>query len=100
MSADNIIVPCTTDALIVGTFNIALRQSGASGAYHDLGSTTGGVTITQTNTYTEVENDQSPNLQTKYRISERFTVSVTLREVTLDKLRAIYGSKNNPSTSV
>lgn len=90
-------VPCTTDALIVGSYNIAIRQVGDT-TYHDLGSTTGGVTITQTNTYQEVENDQSPNLQTKFRINEKFTVDVTLRDVTLDKLRAIYSSKNNPVT--
>lgn len=80
-------VPCTTDALIVGTYSLCLDGV-------DLGSTTGGVSITQSNEFTEIRNDQTSTVQAVFRTQQDFTVSTTIRDVTLDKLRVFYGVKD------
>lgn len=82
------VIPCTSTDLIIGNYFMGLDGI-------DLGSTTGGVRIIQSNTYVEVENDQTPHLQAIGKISERWTVEATLQSVTLDKLRVVYGSKND-----
>lgn len=79
-------IPCTTDKLIVGTYKIILNG-------YDLGSTTGGVTISQSNEFTEVFNDQTPSLQAVFRNKQDFMIKTTMRDMTLDKLRIIYGLK-------
>jgi hypothetical protein len=79
-------VPCTTDKLIVGTYSICL-----SGV--DLGSTTGGVTITQNNEFSEVRNDQTSTLQGVYKTQQDFIVTTTMRDMSLDKLRVLFGVK-------
>ena len=79
-------IPCTTDKLIVGTYKIILDG-------YDLGSTTGGVTITQNNEFTEVYNDQTPSLQGVFRTKQDFMVTTTMRDMTLDKLRVLYNVK-------
>ena len=92
------IIPCDTLDLVVGTYNICLGQkdqtTGAVLAYYDLGSTTGGVTISQNNTFVEVENDQTCHLQAKYKQNERWQISTTLQSVTGDKLRMIFATRN------
>ena len=90
-------VPCTSADLVVGTYNVGLRHKCVSTPleWQDLGSTTGGVTVTQSNEYTEVFNDQSLYLQAKFRTSEKVMVSLTMQSVTLDRLRAAFASKNN-----
>jgi hypothetical protein len=77
-------IPCTTDNLIVGTYNLCLNGI-------DLGATTGGVTISQSNTFTDVRNDQSTTLQARFRTQQDWTVTTIFRELSLDKLRVFYG---------
>ena len=91
------IIPCDTLDLVVGTYNICLGAvdfTTGEVVYFDLGSTTGGVTISQNNTFVEVENDQTCHLQAKYRQNERWRVSTTLQSVTSDKLRMIFASSD------
>jgi len=93
-------VPCTSADLVVGTYNVGIRHKCLNNGdtpleWSDLGSTTGGVTITQSNEYTEVFNDQSLYLQAKFRTSEKVMVALTMQSVTLDRLRAAFASKNN-----
>jgi hypothetical protein len=83
---------CSSEKLIVGTFKMILDG-------FDLGTTTGGVTISQNNEYTEVRNDQSNTLQAIFRTQQDFTVSATMRDQTLDKLRVIYGVKRGVDTA-
>lgn len=77
-------VPCSTDGLIIGPFNLCLNGV-------DLGATTGGVSITQNREYTEIRNDQSKTLQAIATVTQDFMVTVTMRDLTLDKLRVLYG---------
>jgi len=80
------IVPCTTDNLIVGTYSLAINSI-------DLGSTTGGVTISKSSTYTDVFNDQSQLLQGRFETEQTWTVTTTLRELPLGLMRILYGVK-------
>ena len=77
-------VPCSTDGLIIGPFNLCLNGV-------DLGATTGGVSITQNREYTEIRNDQSKTLQAIATVTQDFMVTVTMRDLILDKLRVLYG---------
>ena len=84
------LVPCTVDKLIVGPFNILLDG-------HDMGSTTGGVSITQNREYTEVRNDQSSTVQGIIQTQQDFIITATMRDMTLDKLRVLWGVKEGLS---
>lgn len=89
-------IPCDNDDLIVGTYNICLNGI-------DLGSTTGGVTISQANTYTDVRNDQSTTLQSRFKVQQDWTITTTMRSATLDKLRILFGVKeglNGPTNTI
>lgn len=77
-------IPCSTDGLIIGPFNLCLNGV-------DLGATTGGVSITQNREYTEIRNDQTRTLQAIATVTQDFMVTVTMRDLTLDKLRVLYG---------
>jgi len=83
-------VPCTTDGLIIGPFNLCLDGK-------DLGATTGGVSITQNREYTEIRNDQTRTLQAIATVTQDFMVTVTMRDLTLDKLRVLYGVREGLS---
>lgn len=86
------LTPCGTDDLIVGTYNIMLQDPDTDLVY-DLGATTGGVTLTQSNTYNDVRNDQTTTRQTRIRTQQDWTITTTMRNVTFDKLRLVYGQK-------
>lgn len=77
-------IPCGSDALVVGTYNICIDG-------YDFGSTTGGVTVSRSAEYVDVRNDQSCTRQARYLQQQDWTFSTTLQSVTLDKLRLIYG---------
>ena len=77
---------CNTDSLFVGTYQIYVNG-------HDLGTTSGGVSITQNNEFTEIYNDQTNVLQGIFRTKQDFVVTVNVRELTLDKMRAFSGTK-------
>jgi hypothetical protein len=79
-------IPCTTDDLIVGTYYLCLNDI-------DLGATSGGVSITQSNTFVDVFNDQTRTLQAKFKTQEIWTITATMRNMTLDRLRVILGVK-------
>ena len=81
------IIPCTTDDLIVGVYNICLDGI-------DLGATTGGVTITQSNTYNDVRNDQTTLLQARHKSAQDWKITTTMRSLTLDKMRVLFGVKD------
>lgn len=79
-------VPCTTEKLIVGTYKMILNG-------YDLGATTGGVSITQNNEFTEVRNDQIQAIQGIFRTQQDITITTNMLEPSLDKLRFLYGVK-------
>lgn len=79
-------VPCTTEDLIVGTFNLCLDDV-------DLGATAGEVTITQDNNWEEVRNGQSRYLQTKFNTQQDWMITATMRTLSLDRLRIYFGVK-------
>lgn len=74
---------CSREKLIVGTYRVILNG-------FDLGSTDGAVSITQENEYTEIYNQQTDTLQAIFRTKQDFMITVTMRDLTLDKLRFIY----------
>lgn len=77
-------IPCGNDCIAVGTYNICIDG-------YDLGSTTGGLSITRSAEYVDVRNDQSCTRQARYLKQQDWTMSTTLQCVTLDKMRLIYG---------
>ena len=77
---------CDTNNLIVGTYRLILDG-------HDLGTTSGGVSITQNNEFTEIYNDQTNVLQGLFRTKQDFTVTVNIRDLSLDKMRVFSGTQ-------
>ncbi len=75
---------CSREKLIVGKYRVILNG-------YDLGTTDGAVSISQENEYTEIYNQQTDTLQAIFRTRQDFMVTVTMRDLTLDKLRFIYG---------
>lgn len=77
-------LPCSNDCLVIGTYNLCI------GGY-DMGSTTGGLTLSRNAEYVDVRNDQSCTRQFRYLKQQDWSFTTTLQCVTLDKLRIIYG---------
>ena len=77
-------IPCGNDCIAVGTYNICIDG-------FDLGSTTGGFTLSREAEYVDVRNDQSCTRQARYLKQQDWMFKTTLQCVTLDKMRVIYG---------
>jgi len=83
-------IPCGTETLITGNFNICLNGV-------DLGATTGELTITQENTWEDVKHGQSNLIVNKFLTEQSYMVTATMRSLTLDKLRVFMGLKTGLS---
>ena len=79
-------VPCTTTNLIMGTYKLCLNGV-------DLGATDGAVTVSQSNEYNEIYTGQSTSMITKARTRQNVSVTATMLNLSLDKLRVYYGVK-------
>lgn len=77
-------IPCSNECLVIGTYNVCING-------FDLGSTTGGLTLSRNAEYVDVRNDQSCTRQFRYLKQQDWTFTTTIQCVTLDKLRVIYG---------
>lgn len=77
-------IPCGNECLVVGTYSVCING-------YDLGSTTGGLTLTRNAEFVDVRNDQSCSRQFRYLKQQDWMFKTTLQCVTLDKLRLIYG---------
>lgn len=75
------------DNIITGPLNVCLNGI-------DLGLTTGGTTFNQDNTYEDVRSDQSRSLLKRFKTQSDYTVTVTMADLSLDKLRFIYGQED------
>lgn len=83
--AQTINVP-TGDNVIIGAYNICLNGI-------DLGLSNGGVTISQANTYEDLTGDQTVSLLGRFITQRIYTISVTMRDLSLDKMRAYLGQQ-------
>lgn len=83
-------IPCGTETLITGNFNICLNNV-------DLGATTGELTIAQENTWENVKHGQSNLIVNKFLTEQSYMVRATFRSLTLDRLRIFMGLKEGLS---
>ena len=81
-------IPCGNDCIAVGTYNICIDG-------FDLGSTTGGLTLSREAEYVDVRNDQSCTRQARYLKQQDWMFKTTLQCVTLDKMKLVYGLPNS-----
>ena len=79
-------VPCTTTDLIMGTYKLCLNGV-------DLGATDGAVSISQSNEYNEIYTGQSTSMITKARTRQNVSVTATMLNLSLDRVRVYYGVK-------
>lgn len=77
----------TGDNIITGPYNICL-------AGVDLGLTSGGVTVSQSNSYEDVRGDQTRSLIKRYKTQSDYTITVTMRTLSLDRLRILFGQED------
>ena len=78
------IPPCDTSGLIIGKYFLYLNDI-------DLGATVGQVSVNTAYTYAEAMSDQSDFLYGKTRTSQLVTITATMQNMALDKLRAFLG---------
>lgn len=77
---------CDNSSLIRGSFSMCLDDV-------DLGPTSGEATLVQQNTWENVKHGQSILIVDKFLTEQEYTVRVSLRALTLDRLRVIFGVK-------
>ena len=73
--------------IITGPYNLCLGGV-------DLGLTTGGVTVSQANTFEDVRGDQTRSLIKRFKTQADYTITATMRNLSLDRLRIIFGQED------